>query len=173
MQSTEAIIQSAGRCIATVLPLETHLSYPIPLRGGMESFAAFLYCKANVVYDQGIYLLPPSHLGLVNCNDGSLKIRLTRPTEFGQIDPQEEVLGVYKTPEGVSDEEFLASKALLYRSYDVLLPAFFANQTNLSPEVRQSVRDFRLSFKQVSEEALLRYYHAAGRDFFAWLDQVA
>lgn len=170
MLSIKIIVQSAGRCIATLLPLETHMSYPVPVPG---SRVAFLYCKANVVYGQGIYLLPPSHLAFVNAEDASLKLNPVRPTELGQFDPEEEVLGIYKMPEGVTEEEFLASKALLYRSYDALLPAFYANQANLSPDLWQSVRDFRLSFKQVSEEALLRYYHAAGRDFFAWLDQVS
>jgi hypothetical protein len=174
MQNIEIMINSAGRCIPTLLPLETHMSYPIPVRGENGPLALFLFCGAAVIYGQGIHLAPPSHVGFVNAGDGTfLELRPVRPADFGQSDPEGELLGSYKMRDGVSAEEFNASRDLLYRSYDILFPAFAANQAELSPEGKQPVREFKRSFQQVAEEPLLRYYHAAGRDFFAWLDKVS
>ncbi len=168
------MIPPAGRCIATVLPLETHMSHPIPMRGSQGPLAAFLYCGANLVYGEGIYLLPPGHMAFVNCDDAKpIELRPVQPADFGQNDAQDEFLGLHKAREGVTEEEFRANKALLYQSYDLLFSPFAANHTDLSLEAKQSVQNFKYLFEQVTEEVLLPYYHAAGRDFFTWLDTVS
>jgi hypothetical protein len=164
------MIRTAGQCILTKLPLQTHMSHPIPLRGSRGPLAGFLYCRANIVYGEGIYLLPPSHMGFVNCEDAKLiELRPVQPADFGRNDAPDQILGLHKARTGETEEEFRANKALLYECYDLLFPLFAINHVELSQEAKYSVQVFKRLFGEAMEEVLLPYYHAAGQDFFDWL----
>jgi hypothetical protein len=174
LKSIVAIIESARHYTAASLPNETHQSYPVPVRTGGGIRIAFLYCVSRVTFQEGLQLLPPSHLGFVNAETAVFEeFRAVRPADFGRSDPENQFLGKYRLPEGMTQEEYLDYQARLFQAYDRLLPQFAINQASVSPETKRAAGEFKALFNLITEQILRPYYQAIGNDFFAWLDKVS
>ncbi len=174
LKSIAIITDAARHYTAAVLPDETHQSFPIPLRTGSGLKVTFLYCVSRVSFGEGLQLLPPSNVGIVNALTGVFEeLRAVRPADFGLHDPENQFLGKYALPQGITQQDFHEDQTRLLLAYDALLPRFAINDTNPSPDTKRAAVEFKALFKLVAEQVLQPYYRAAGKQFFAWLDQVS
>jgi hypothetical protein len=161
------LIFKAKAKAAVQVPAQMHQAYPIPVRGAGDLRVTFLYCVARPVFGEGLHMLAPSHLVVLSAVDGELKeVKAVTPAELGVNDAPQKILGVSKMPAGLTTEQFIAERELLYRSYDILMP-LFAEKREPSPE---SATSFDARFRQLAEQPLMPYYHAVGKDFFAWVE---
>ena len=165
----EALIGHALRHAGKALPRETHQSYPVPRRGEAPD-VVFLYAVASVRPTAGLQMLPPDRLSVIDATTGELRrFEPLEPRQLGLADPPNAILGRYDMLRAVaSPEEFLSLQARLYRDYDLVLPAFFADSP-LGDEARGAALELESLFKRLTEEPLWPYYAKIGSTFWAWL----
>jgi hypothetical protein len=156
---------------STHLPIETHTSFPIPVRGGK---VLFLYCP-SAVKPNGLFLFAPDHVGRLDAETGALDaLDAVTPAELGQAHARHELLGKYNMRRAVtSPKEYLDLQRRLYDDYDLLLPHFYAGASSLPPAAGRAAAEFVSIFSRVNEEVLAPYYARAGDDFFGWLGRTA
>jgi hypothetical protein len=156
------------------LPTETHQSFPIPTSAHGGTKLAFLYSISNVRPMVGLYLLPPSHIAYWDPTSGEpLGLQTISPKELGINDDPHKTLGKYDMLRGKTPEQVHEMRARLFKAYDELLPYFADPSKTISNETKRAADDFKKIFPEVTEQPLLPYYHAVGKDFFTWLDGIA
>jgi hypothetical protein len=167
----EELIELSRSRVSEELPVETHASYPIPVRGKK---VLVLY-GVSVLKPDGLYLLAPGHMGRLDAETGELEsLRPVTPADLGQKHAPLAVLGTYNMLRAVKDPaEFLDLQRRLYEDYDLLLPRFYDGQSSLDATAGRAAAEFSAVFRRVSEDVLWPYYEGLGKDFFGWLSRVA
>lgn len=175
MPSIKQVSEGARALVAAVLPVETHQSYPIPVRRSGTLRLRFLFCPSLVKPNVGLLLQPPSHVLEIDGDTGALvELRATRPGDFQQSDDPQTVIGRWDMlPDGRTPDQFREMQARLYALYDALVPAFVADRKPGDATRAKQAREFRTLFRQVTEQPLQPYYRVAGAEFLGWLDQQA
>jgi len=165
------LIALGQRYVADKLPIETHRSYPIPVKTAGRLEVAFLYCISALRADSGLHLLAPGWIGHLDAETGELAgFSPITPADLGQPHRPRQEIGIYDMYRGVaSAEEFLAARARLYQCYDLLLPHAFGASILLPNAAELARAEFPRLFERVAEEGLLPYYKHVGKAFFSWL----
>ena len=154
--------------------IETHRSYPIPVRVNGQLQAAFLFCPSYFDLKEGLYLGAPHHIVYINMTNGEIaSTKGVTTKQVGLPDGTSGRLGLYMLPKGISRDEFVAKQSELYSTYDVLLPEYGAHNTNVSLAIKNAAIRFKARFNIVSEPALHPCYKTIGKDFFIWLEQIS
>lgn len=169
LQPIRQLIAQARQHPGAALPVETHQSYPIPVRDQGAPQVVFLYCVSRLVPRDGLYLMAPSYRATLDATSGKFEeLRAVVPGELGTGPETGPSIGKYGMPEGMTSEQFLELQAKLYAEYDALLPLFFADAGS-GRDFPKLAQQFRSRFFTLSEAPLHPFYRALGRAFFAWL----
>ena len=167
------LVSLARQHAIQALPLETRQSYPIPvlLPDGLR--VEFVFCTQRA-RPGSIQLFAPEQLLIIRATSGAFEpLKNVTPRDFGRSDPEGDFIGEHKLPPGMSYEESLVQQKKLFDEYDIVLPAFAKNSTQVSPQTKAAAADFKKLFEKLAERPLIPYYHIIGKDFFAWLDKVS
>jgi hypothetical protein len=142
----------------------TITSSPIPvLREHRLLIAVF---QADAGYDpaaRGSVLSPPTRVTFFDPVTGARVSEEPRPGGSP--------LGT--EPFDVPRSEYRQLSAQLFGAYDVLLPAFAQGLVTADPTVHAAATTFKKVFSRFSGKLLDPYYHAIGKDWFAWIDSMA
>ncbi len=140
----------------------TITSYPIPIvRDNQLLIAVF---QANAGYDpaaRGSILSPPTRVTFFDAVTGARVNEEPRPGG--------PPLGT--EPFDVPRAEYRQISALLFDTYDVLLPAFAQGRMTADPMVDAAAKTFKKVFPRFSGNLLDPYYKEIGKDWVAWLDR--
>lgn len=170
----ERLVALARNYIGGKLPTEVYQSIPVPLRSQKNSRVIFLYGASVLRPNDGLWLIAPDHQLLMDAVSGDvILLQPIIPTDLGVEDKAGSVLGRSTLPQGRTPEEFFKLKVRFYELYDLLHPYFIKGGVEVSNEIREAAREFKLLFPQMIKSPLLRYYQAVGHEYFMWLDEVA
>jgi hypothetical protein len=171
IKPSEELANYARGYASSNLPIETHTSFLIPVRGNSLSV---IYCP-SMLTRAGLFLSVPDHLGRIDAVTAELlSLDPVLPWDFGQKHAKHERLGQYDMRRAVSSpEENHDLLRRLYADYDILLPHFFAGDSGLPVPAGRAAAEFPALFSRVNEQVLWPYYENIGRDFFGWLARVA
>jgi len=164
------LIEQAQHSPGAAQPVETHQSYPIPVRDCGSMSVVFLYCVSRLVPHDGLYLMAPSYLATLDARTGGLQeLREVTPGEFGSVPNTGPSIGKDRMPEGMTPEQYLELQGQVYDDYDTLLPLFAAASHSQQEDFPRFARRFQSRFIQVAEQPLLPFYRAVGKAFWGWL----
>lgn len=174
-KSIESLIEVATSNMNAKLPEESHQSYPLPVRTAKGLRIVFIYCPSVLRPAEGLWLIAPTHLVNLDARSGELvTMESITPAYFGINDKEGKVLGRYNMlPEKRTPEEFFDMRGRLYRDFDGLIEPFSRGKTTVPKEIQAMATEFKNLFSKVSEEPLLIYYEAIGKEFFEWLKIVS
>ncbi len=169
MLARQAYIQSIGR-----ITDQDRQSLPIPVLDPAGLSVVFLYSKSVVRPKQPVILYTPRFLVRLSATTGNIvEQREIMPEEFGQACPPSEIIGTHTLPDGMTLDEYKRMLDRLYELYEILLPAFASGKSHAGRGNGMVAKEFERIFSILSEQPLLPYYRATGKDFFDWIENIS
>lgn len=167
-------LRSAGQRAARCLPTETRLTLPTPVGPIGRARMGILAVPEAFGTDRKLRFATPAYLIYLAPEDGQLlQMKAVEPSDFGQPHQPGEIIGGWGVDElPNTPDEITQMWRDLIAALDVLIPVYLENR-RLNDEVRQAAKRYLYLFDIVGEKALRPYYRALGKDFFAWLKQIA
>lgn len=151
----------------------THHAFPLPTLEGGKLRMAVISCPA-ATKPGGVRLSEPTFLAIYDPETGArVDLRTAAQGELGGPVGHDREIGVERLAPGQTREMFLRDEAAIAAAVDTLLVPFAAQMKAVSPAQKQAAADFKRLFPHVAEAPLMTYLRHVGRDWFAWLDQVA
>lgn len=147
-------------------------SWPVPTRNGGTMRLQIMVCNVLPEYGYGILYWPPKALVLIDPYAGKVEsAKDVTAADFGQTVGTREPLDYDKA--GPDRDQYTRDVEALYTALDILLPAYAEGVTEVQPNLKEAATTFKRVFAKVAEEVLMPYYHAIGKDWFAWIDRMA
>lgn len=168
------LLRRAAQQSPTALRDDIHVSFPIPQRAKGGLSLLFFYCPSTTSPKFGLQLMPPQSVAIASPTTGHVGAATpVNPAQFNQPHSVNEIIGTYEVPRDMTREQFVEGRERLYRYYDALMPQFSAGEDAVPPETKEIAKSFLELFLLITEQPLLPYYQAAGRDFFEWLQTIS
>ncbi len=173
--SVESVYKISRDYATKNLPNETYQAYPIPVRYASGVNLVFLWGISRAVPGEGRHYISPHWMVAFESRTGEIVIaKHVLPSYFGLTVTPGQFIGTryWKNESAISNRRELEDH--LYRLYDVLIPYFTKKkQVDAPPAIRNEALEFQEIFGRLSQQFLRPYYCAVGRDFYAWVDDVA
>ncbi len=168
--TTAELTRLARMNASGAVPEESRQSLPVPVQRPEGLRILFMFAPSQASPTEGVRMAPPNYVARMEPGTGKLEeLRAVGPSDFGQSHGENDVIGAYVMPEGMTVDEYLETRDRLYAVYDLLLPAFAAGRAAATPDLKEAALEFRKLFSAMSEPPLSPYYSALGKDFFAWV----
>ena len=163
---------ACGYIVETIMPVQTLVSFPVPLRRDSQLVAAFFAAVTKPLVDgSNAEVFEPSALIYVDWEteavlehdmvsgvpfaDEDQSVALANPPEFARLSREEMEVRV-----GEAHRE-------LYQLLDEVAPLY--DRSDLSEAERQLVARCNTAYRRVVQRDLWPYYEQLNRDFFRWL----
>lgn len=151
------------------LPVEGRLTLPIVQRAGGPVLVHRLVYEARPT-PEGLVVSPPQMIATVDLDAGQfVSYRRLTPQEYPAAGGGGD-MPRFQPPTFPDPSALVATYERLYSLYDVLIPAYLEQRDRVTDTTRESAREFRRLFDQLSEPPLRPYYASFGGDFFAWTE---
>ncbi|MCC6527109.1 MAG: hypothetical protein IT373_30960 [Polyangiaceae bacterium] len=156
----------------------SHHGFPMPVVEQGRLRLAVISCPERMLAPEfGLLLFEPMFLMIYDPESGErIEARVASADTVGLPvgGEREKRLGIDRLAAGQSAESYLADERAALDAMDILLPAFAEGRmTNGDATLRAAARTFQKSFTRISEPVLAPYYAYVGREWFAWLAEVA
>lgn len=148
------------------------MSFPVPVKSGRELGVAIFFFGTSAAGGK-FRIYPPHHLMELGAASGEVRNFGARtPAQFGVNDAPEQPIAVSDIRPGTGSEYQMKRVRFLEISPRVWA-LYGAGSKKLSAEDVTLVREYAALFDAIAKEPLIPYYKAVGKEFFAWLDQMA
>lgn len=147
-------------------------SWPVPTRAGGTMRLQVMICVVLPEYGYGLLYSPPKALVFIDPYAGKVEsAKDVTPADFGQSVAPGTALDYDKADP--DRDQYARDVEALYTALDILLSAYAEGVNEAQPNLKEAATTFKRVFAKVAEEVLMPYYHAIGKDWFAWLDRMA
>jgi hypothetical protein len=170
-QAIQQIGQHAG-----MTPRERGITMPIiSLASDGDVLVRRLIYYTRVVFGEGTYITEPQYMGLFNLTqDRFVTVKRCPGLRPPNLAPTP---WIHNPPVFTEPAKIIAEWDRIYGLYDLLIPAFVAQQgaggAAKGGAVKAEAREYMDLFRKHAEEPLLPYYQHLGGDFLRWVDDTA